>query len=106
MQPRGPSPRGTAVDRLPDVPNPVRTCIGCRVRAEKPDLLRLVWRADTGPLADAAQTAPGRGAYLHRNAACLQLAVKRRAAGRAWRVAGVDPTALAEAVEAHLRPPA
>jgi predicted RNA-binding protein YlxR (DUF448 family) len=87
---------------------PIRTCIGCRGRADKADLLRIVWGAeprrdaDGGPVVDATQTAPGRGAYLHHSADCLQLAVKRRAAGRALRVAGVDPAALTAAVEGHL----
>ena len=87
---------------------PVRTCIGCRGQAEKGDLLRIVWGADprraggAGPVVDATQTAPGRGAYLHRSADCLRLAIKRHSAGRALRVAGVDPEALSAAVDTHL----
>ena len=89
------------VARLADVPPPVRTCIGCREQAEKGALLRVVWSAG-GPLADPRQTAPGRGAYLHRSADCLRSAIKRRSAGRALRVTGVDPEALSVAVEPHL----
>ena len=91
------------VARLADVPPPVRTCIGCRGQGEKGELLRIVWSAG-GPLADPRQTAPGRGAYLHRSADCLRSAVKRRSAGRALRVTGVDPAALSAAVEPHLDP--
>jgi len=90
------------VARLNDVPRPVRTCIGCRKQAEKGDLLRIVWSADGGPRADPRQIATGRGAYLHRSADCLGLAIKRRSAGRALRVAGVDPAGLSEVVEPHL----
>ncbi len=90
--------------RLADVPLPARTCIGCRGQGEKATLLRIVWSAG-GPVADPGQTAPGRGAYLHRSADCLRAAVKRRSAGRALRVTGVDPAALTAAVEPHLGPP-
>jgi len=93
------------------VSHPLRTCIGCRGHDDKAELLRIVWRADLGsagdggPVVDPRQTAPGRGAYLHRSADCLQLAVKRRSAGRALRVAGVDPAALSAAVDPHLGGP-
>jgi predicted RNA-binding protein YlxR (DUF448 family) len=90
------------VARLDVVPSPVRTCIGCRRQAEKVDLLRIVWSADGGPRADPRQTATGRGAYLHRSGDCLGLAIKRRSAGRALRVAGVDPVELSAVVEPHL----
>jgi predicted RNA-binding protein YlxR (DUF448 family) len=91
------------VTRLADVPRPVRTCIGCRGQEDKAALLRIVW-SGAGPLADPRQTAPGRGAYLHHSLDCLRLAVKRRSAGRALRVTGVDPSALSAAVEPHLGP--
>ena len=89
--------------RLADVPPPVRTCIGCRGQGEKGELLRVVWSTG-GPLADPGQTAPGRGAYLHRSADCLRSAIRRRSAVRALRVTGVDPVALSAAVEPHLGP--
>ena len=81
---------------------PLRTCIGCREQAAKSDLLRVTWRGEHGPAADPRQIAPGRGAYLHRRSVCLQLAIKRRSAGRALRVTGVDPDALSAAVGPHL----
>ena len=65
---------------------PVRTCIGCRERAVKTELLRLVWRgAAVG--ADPSQTEPGRGAYLHPRTQCLEAALRKRAVGRALRIA-------------------
>ncbi|WP_319804415.1 YlxR family protein [Nocardioides malaquae] len=69
---------------------PVRTCVGCRERATKSELLRVV--AGSGPdgrvvvVPDPTATAPGRGAYLHPTARCHELAVRRRAFGRALRV--------------------
>jgi hypothetical protein len=48
---------------------------------------------------DPARRRPGRGAHLHPDPACLALAERRRAFGRALRVAGVlDTGSLAEAV--------
>ena len=62
----------------------VRTCIGCRRSAAKPDLVRLVWDAAAGAVrADRRQVLPGRGCYLHPG--CGAAAVKRRAVGRALR---------------------
>ena len=61
---------------------PVRTCIGCRVRAPRAQLLRLV--NDDGRLAvDARAVAPGRGAWIHPDPTCLELAERRRVFGRA-----------------------
>jgi predicted RNA-binding protein YlxR (DUF448 family) len=51
---------------------------------------------------DPARRRPGRGANLHPDPACLALAERRRAFGRALRVSGVADTGpLAEAVRVH-----
>ena len=71
---------------------PVRTCVGCRRKAGKSELVRLVWQQSV--TVDPAQRAPGRGAYLHPGPDCVALAVKRRSLGRALRVTGVDPEVL------------
>jgi uncharacterized protein len=63
---------------------PVRTCLGCRERTEKSELLRIVAR-DGGIAIDHGQILPGRGAYLHPRPACLEQALKRRSLGRALR---------------------
>lgn len=63
---------------------PVRTCIGCRERTEKSQLLRVVAR-DGAVAIDHRQIMPGRGAYLHPRPACLEQALKRRSLGRALR---------------------
>ncbi|HEX3222742.1 MAG TPA: YlxR family protein [Nocardioides sp.] len=68
---------------------PFRTCIGCRERAAKSELVRVTVGSDaTGrPAAvpDPSATRPGRGAHLHPTTACYDLAVRRRAFGRALR---------------------
>jgi predicted RNA-binding protein YlxR (DUF448 family) len=66
---------------------PMRTCIGCRERAAKSSLLRLVATGD-GVIPDPQARLPGRGAYLHPGLHCLGLAQRRRAFPRALRVAG------------------
>jgi len=46
---------------------------------------------------DAAKSLPGRGAWLHPDPGCLREAVRRRAFGRALRIAGSpDITAVVE----------
>jgi uncharacterized protein len=66
---------------------PVRTCVGCKERAAKSSLLRLVAAGD-GIVPDPRARQPGRGAYLHPSLACFELAQRRRAFSRALRVPG------------------
>ncbi|GHE07490.1 YlxR family protein [Streptomyces alanosinicus] len=78
---------------------PERTCVGCRERAAKNDLLRIVMIEDAcAP--DPRGTLPGRGAYVHPVLVCLDQAVRRRAFPRALRAPGVlDTKALRRYVE-------
>jgi len=69
------------------VAGPVRTCVGCRERDLKPALLRVVV-ADGILTVDPAGCLPGRGACVHPDAACIELAERRRAFPRALRVPG------------------
>ncbi|MGO4594443.1 YlxR family protein [Leifsonia sp. 2TAF2] len=71
---------------------PVRTCVGCRSRAPRSSLLRVVAQ-ESELVVDPSATLPGRGAWLHPVDGCLDLAVKRRAFGRALRVEGPLGTA-------------
>ena len=76
---------------------PVRTCIGCRKRAAKSELLRVTAGSDADGrpaiMPDPAATAPGRGAHLHPTAECYNLAVRRKAFTRALRLESGLPTA-------------
>ncbi|MGB8651983.1 MAG: YlxR family protein [Mycobacteriales bacterium] len=65
----------------------MRTCVGCRVRDAKPALLRVVV-ADGVLTVDPARRLPGRGASVHPDLACVDLADRRRAFARALRVPG------------------
>ncbi|GHJ31764.1 DNA-binding protein [Streptomyces hygroscopicus subsp. sporocinereus] len=73
--------------------------MGCRDRAAKNDLLRIV-AVEGVCVPDQRGTLPGRGAYLHPTRVCLDLAVRRRALSRAFRGPGaLDTTALRRFVE-------
>ncbi len=79
-------PRETG--RLTEV---LRTCIGCRERADKATLVRIVAAKEsmtTVVTPDLSRSLPGRGAHLHPTARCLELATRRKAFGRALRVEG------------------
>ena len=69
----------------------VRTCIGCRERADKTTLVRLV-AEKVGTITvvqpDPRRSLPGRGAHLHPTTRCYDLAVRRKAFARALRVQG------------------
>jgi predicted RNA-binding protein YlxR (DUF448 family) len=79
---------------------PVRTCLGCRRRDEQARLVRVV--ADgTAVAVDPRRRAPGRGAYVHPDAACVALAVKKRAFGRLLR-APVEAAAAGAVLTAYL----
>ncbi|MEO3853343.1 YlxR family protein [Acrocarpospora sp. B8E8] len=73
---------------------PLRTCVGCRVRTAKSELLRLVVVAGV-ITPDLQGRLPGRGASLHPAVGCLELAERRRAFSRAFRAEGsLDVTRL------------
>ncbi|MEV0588164.1 YlxR family protein [Nonomuraea sp. NPDC050310] len=79
--------------------SPVRTCVGCRVRAIKSELLRLVLDGDH-VTPDLQGRLPGRGASLHPALSCLELAERRRAFPRAFRVPGpLDLSLVRERLE-------
>ncbi|HEU0239194.1 MAG TPA: YlxR family protein [Micromonosporaceae bacterium] len=103
---------------------PVRTCVGCRTRAPASELLRVVavtgdTEGGAGPdgttddattsatgrfdiVPDPTRRRPGRGAHLHFDPACLALAARRRAFGRALRIEGAIRTdAVAEFLRDH-----
>ena len=68
-------------------------CVGCRSRATKSDLLRIVV-VEGACVPDPRGRLPGRGASLHPTPGCLDLAERRRAFPRAFRVPGPLDTRL------------
>jgi predicted RNA-binding protein YlxR (DUF448 family) len=83
---------------------PLRTCVGCRSRAAKQHLSRLVWDEGTARVvSDPLQVRPGRGVYLHPE--CADRALRNRGVGRGLRrpvVAEQVRTVLAEVSAAHV----
>lgn len=81
----------------------VRTCIGCKQRADKTTLVRIVAVQESTAVVvtpDLHGTLPGRGAHLHPTTRCLELAIRRKAFGRALRTEGpLDLDALTAVVE-------
>ena len=104
--PRGPEGVDSNTDRLP---GPVRTCVGCRSRADRSALLRVVAvevdQGDHPPrlTPDPDRRLPGRGASVHPDPRCVDLADKRRAFPRALRLPGpLDVTPVREHVAGQL----
>jgi len=73
---------------------PVRTCVGCRRPGPKEALLRVARRPDGRVEVDPSGGAPGRGAYVHRDPACVEAALARDGLWRMLRT-GADPEAAA-----------
>jgi predicted RNA-binding protein YlxR (DUF448 family) len=68
-------PHNASVQRTEAGAGPRRTCVGCRQVDEQRALVRLT--TDGSRLVvDGAQRRPGRGAYLHAQAACMTRAEK------------------------------
>ncbi|WP_344008235.1 YlxR family protein [Nocardioides lentus] len=77
--------------------------MGCRGRAAADELLRVTAGPDAhgrpAVVPDPGRRAPGRGAHVHPDPACLDLAVRRKAFPRALRV---PPPLSVEALTDHL----
>ncbi|WP_286157479.1 YlxR family protein [Streptosporangium nondiastaticum] len=73
--------------------------MGCRERAAKGDLLRIVM-IEGACVPDLRGTLPGRGASVHPTLVCLDLAVRRRAFPRAFKSPGpLDTAELRRCIE-------
>jgi uncharacterized protein len=68
--------------------------VGCRGKASKRNLLRLVRAHDGAVAVDPSGSAPGRGAYVHRRAGCADAAMRKGALARALRTR-LDPDGAA-----------
>ncbi|MBN6190055.1 YlxR family protein [Microbacterium sufflavum] len=77
--------------------DPVRMCVGCRTRAPRSALLRVVSQNNTLVL-DERAVLPGRGAWVHPTQECMDAALRRRAFGRALRVSATLDT---QTIEQH-----
>ncbi len=98
--------QSTRVDGLRK--EPVRLCVGCRERADRSVLLRVVAAEVDGlwsAVPDPDHRRAGRGASLHPDLACLGLAERRRAFPRALRRSGaLDVSAVRAYLVAQAAP--
>ena len=65
---------------------PQRQCMGCRERKEKRELIRVVRGPEGGVSLDFRGKAPGRGAYICPEMACLKKAIRSKALDRSLEV--------------------
>ena len=80
---------------------PMRQCLGCREMKPKGELIRVVRAPDGAEITlDFKGKAPGRGAYVCPDAACLKKARKSRALERAFSAA--IPDEVYEALERRM----
>ena len=71
-----------------------RTCVGCRQRSQRADLLRIVSKSKVLAF-DHQKNMPGRGAWIHPSSDCLALAIQRNAFSRALKLTNqVDSSGL------------
>lgn len=70
--------------RLAFVTIPMRQCAGCREKAPRAELVRLVRDGKETVRVDAAKVLPGRGVNLHPS--CLERALRTRAIVRGLRL--------------------
>ena len=63
---------------------PMRQCVGCREMKPKKELIRAVKSPEGNISLDFRGKAPGRGAYVCPDPACLKRAIKSKALERAF----------------------
>ena len=66
---------------------PMRQCVGCREMKPKKELVRVVRSPEGAITLDFRGKAPGRGAYVCPEPACLKKAIKSKALERAFETA-------------------
>ncbi|MEA3357218.1 MAG: YlxR family protein [Patescibacteria group bacterium] len=64
---------------------PIRTCIACRCKKPKKEMIRWVLKGGREPVIDLEGKGTGRGANLCSSLACFDKAVKLQAFNRVWK---------------------
>lgn len=80
-------------------PHSERTCVACRVVAERSEFVRLMTGPDGSIAVDPSGTAGSRGAWIHPNRKCLEIAAKRHAVERSLKIAIKPELAAKELIE-------
>lgn len=66
---------------------PQRTCIGCNVKKDKKDFIRVVKDNQDNISIDKTGKANGRGAYICDNIECLEKAIKNKKIEKSFKMA-------------------
>ena len=69
---------------------PLRQCVGCGEMKSKKEMLRVLKTEEEGIILDATGKKNGRGAYICKNAECLQKAKKTKGLDRSFKMAISD----------------
>ena len=69
---------------------PQRTCIGCREKRPKREMVRIVRTPDRGVEIDETGKKSGRGAYLCRRQECWEIALNKDRLGHALKTSLTD----------------
>ncbi len=78
-----------------------RTCVGCRQRDARDNLVRVAAGTSAVEVDEKAHL-QGRGAWIHRDSACLNRAIRSRAFERALRQQGLDGAPVSQWLERYL----
>lgn len=65
---------------------PQRTCMGCNIKKDKKDFIRIVKSKDNEISIDKTGKMQGRGAYLCNNIECLEKAIKTKRIDRIFEI--------------------
>ncbi len=77
---------------------PMRMCIACRQMKPKGELIKIV-KSESGAELDKNRKKPGRGAYICKNAECIENARKKRTISKHFKMQ-IDDKIYAEISEA------
>ena len=69
---------------------PQRTCMGCNIKKDKKDLIRIVKDKDGNINIDKTGKSEGRGAYICDNIDCLEKAIKTKRIERVFEASITD----------------
>lgn len=64
---------------------PIRTCVSCRSKMAKMELIRLVVNGDNRIVVDKLKKVNGRGIYICNDSTCMERFLKNRDYGRFFR---------------------
>ncbi len=82
---------------------PQRTCVACGAKKSQVELLRVVTQGGEAPQIDVKGRAPGRGAYLCHEPACVEKAWARQSLQRALKLQKPAGAALITEILSYLR---